>query len=155
FLLERGADPNGAIDGTTALHAAAGSVDTWLKGWNRRHGNGGAGYVEKGRLALDQRLPLVKALLAKGAEPHARPTASAMIAGGFLRNGAFDNFTIGTGDVSSASPLWVAAYSMNGGGGFGGLSAANNVRSSGEIMRTLLRAGADPNLRTADGTTPL
>ena len=33
FLLERGADPNGAMAGVTALHAAAGNVTTWLAGW--------------------------------------------------------------------------------------------------------------------------
>ncbi len=155
FLLEQGADPNGAIDGTTALHAAAGDVDTWLKAWNRRHGGGGPYYLDKPRIKLEERLPLVKALLAKGAKVNARTTSSEMIAGGFLRNGAYDNFTIGTGDVSGATPLWVASYSMNGGGGFGGTRPANVVRSTGEILRTLLAAGADPNLRTVDGTTPL
>jgi ankyrin repeat protein len=155
FLLEVGADPNGAIDGTTALHAAAGDVDTWMKAWTRRHGGGGPYYLDKPRIRLDERLPLVKALLAKGANPNARTTASEMIAGGFLRNGAYDNFTIGTGDVSGATPLWVAAWSMNGGGGFGATRPANVVRSTGEIMQTLLKAGADPNLRTVDGTTPL
>jgi ankyrin repeat protein len=155
FLLGQGADPNGAIDGTTALHAASGDVDTWLKAWNRRHGGGGPYYVDKIRIKLEERLPLVKALLAKGANPNARASASEMIAGGFLRNGAYDNFTIGTGDVSGATPLWVASYSMNGGGGFGGTRPANVVRSTGEILRTLLAAGADPNLRTVDGTTPL
>ena len=42
FLLEQGADPNGAIDGVTALHAAAGNVTTWLAGWYRTHGRGRA-----------------------------------------------------------------------------------------------------------------
>jgi ankyrin repeat protein len=130
-------------------------VDTWLKAWTRRHGGGGPYYIEKVRIKLEERLPLVKALLAKGAKVNARASASEMIAGGFLRNGAFDNFTIGTGDVSGATPLWVASYSMNGGGGFGGTRPANVVRSTGEVMRTLLAAGADPDVRTADGTTPL
>ena len=154
FLLELGADPNGAIDGITALHAAAGSVDTWLRGWNRRHGGGGPYYIEKPRLKLEERLPLVKALLAKGANPNARMSASEMM-GGFLRNGAFDTFTTGTGDVAGATPLWVAAYSMNGGGGFGGTLPANVVTSSGAVLRALLAAGADPNIRTNDGTTTL
>ena len=30
FLLDEGADPNGAIHGVSALHAAAGRVSTWL-----------------------------------------------------------------------------------------------------------------------------
>jgi ankyrin repeat protein len=155
FLLEQGADPNGAIDGTRALHAAAGGVDAWLRGWNRRHGGGGPYYAAKPSLRLEERLPLVKALLAKGADPNARTTASEMMSGGFLRNGAYDNFTSGTGDVSGATPLWVAAYSMNGGGGFGGTIPSNVVRSTGEILRVLLSVGADAESRTHDGTTPL
>ena len=38
FLLEQGADPNGAIDGVRALHAAVGNVNTWLDDWTRKHG---------------------------------------------------------------------------------------------------------------------
>ena len=39
FLLEQGADPNGAMDGVRALHAAAGNVNTWLDDWTAA-GNG-------------------------------------------------------------------------------------------------------------------
>ena len=46
FLLEQGADPNGALDGITALHAAAGPVDTWLRAWNRRRGTRGSAQAE-------------------------------------------------------------------------------------------------------------
>lgn len=148
FLLEQGADANGAIDGISALHAAAGTVNPWLRGWSRKHRGSSPG------LKTNDRLPLVKALLARGANPNARITASEMM-GGFLRNGAFDTFTTGTGDVAGATPLWVAAYSMNGGGGFGGTLPRNVVTSSGEVMRVLLAAGADPRIRTSDGTTTL
>ena len=154
LLLELGADPNGSIDGISALHAAAGSVDTWLRAWTRRHGGGGPYYLERPRLKLTERLPLVKELLSRGANPNARISASEMM-GGFLRNGAFDTFTTGTGNVAGATPLWVAAYSMNGGGGFGGTRPANVVTSTGEILRALLAAGADPQIRTEDGTTAL
>jgi ankyrin repeat protein len=153
FLLEQGADPNGAIDGVTALHAASGPVDTWLKGWNRRHGGArGRG----GRLKLNERPPLVHALLARGADPNARMTASEMTGQGFVRNGAFDTFTTGAGDVAGATPLWVAAYATNPGAG----SASNReyrgmASSNGEILRSLLAAGARPDITTVDGTTTL
>ena len=148
FLLDHGADPNGAIDGVTALHAASGPVDTWLKAWNRRHGG------RRGRLKLNERLPLVNALLARGADPNARMTASAMTEQGFVRNGAYDTFTTGTGDVAGATPLWVAAYGTNPGPGRqrSGWRMAN---SNGEILRSLLAAGARPDITTNDGATTL
>ena len=149
FLLEHGADPNGAMDGVTALHAASGPVDTWLRAWSRRHGG-----ARGGRLGLDERLPLVNALLARGADPNARMTASQMTGQGFVRNGAYDTFTTGTGDVAGATPLWVAAYATNPG--------ADRMRygrrspnSNGEILRSLLAAGARPDLTSTDGTTTL
>ena len=152
LFLERGADPNANIDGVSALHAAAGNVREWLGAWSRRHNNrGGRG---AGPFALSDRLPLVTALLARGADPNARITTSAVM-GGFLRNGAFDTFTTGSGDVGGATPLWVTAHSMNGGGGFGGIYPAGIVDSSAEIMHALLAAGADPSLKTNDGSTTL
>lgn len=149
FLLEQGADPNGALFGVHALHAAAGSADTWLRPWIRTHGGRGLG-----RLAPSRRLPLVKALLARGADPNARIATSVVANQGFVKNGAFDNFAVGTGDLGGATALWVAAYSANGGGAFGGLRRSS-VDSSGEILSALLAAGADHRLRTDDGTTPL
>lgn len=158
FLLEQGADPNSAIDGVGALHAAAGSVGTWLNDWSRRHGGGSlAGLYGGSPLDPSRRLPLVKALLARGADPNARITTSAMFMSyvGYPKKGAFETFACGTGDLRGATPLWVAAYSANGGasaqGGFGGGSRAE---SSAEIIRTLLDAGADQRLTTDDGTTP-
>ena len=151
FLLERGADPNGAVDGVTALHAAAGPVRTWLKAWNRKHGGAGA---RAGRLALGERLPLVDALLARGADPNARMTASDVTEQGFVRNGAYDTFATGTGDVAGATPLWVAAFATNPGPGRmrNGWSTHS---STADVLRRLLRAGAQPGITSNDGTTPM
>ncbi len=151
FLLERGADPNGAVDGVTALHAAAGPVGTWLKAWNRKHGGAGA---RGGRLALRERLPLVDALLVRGADPDARMTASDVTEQGFVRNGAYDTFATGTGDVAGATPLWVAAFATNPGPGRM-RNGWSTHRSTGDVMRRLLAAGARPEITANDGTTPM
>ena len=151
FLLERGADPNGAVDGVTALHAAAGPVGTWLKAWNRKHGGAGA---RGGRLALRERLPLVDALLVRGADPNARMTASDVTEQGFVRNGAYDTFATGTGDVAGATPLWVAAFATNPGPGRM-RNGWSTHRSTGDVLRRLLAAGARPGITSNDGTTPM
>ena len=157
FLLEQGADPNGSMSGVHALHAAVGRVYTWLGNWNRRHG-GSLRYPRFGRMGMDpdRRLPLVQALLEHGADPNARITTSAMIMSyiGYPKKGAFEPFACGTGDLRGATPLWVAAYDMNGAGGqvFG--VGGSRTSSSAEILRTLLAAGANLHLTTDDGTTP-
>ncbi|MBZ5607286.1 MAG: ankyrin repeat domain-containing protein [Acidobacteriia bacterium] len=166
FLLEHGADPNSDLDGIKALHAAAGSVDLWLPDWTRKHeglgdyggfGSGAFGLADAGR-----RLRLVKALLAHGADPNARIDKSAMFMAyiGYPKKGAFEPFACGTGDVRGATPLWVAAYNANGSvGGFGGdggrVRDSMRGAGSGDILRALLEAGANPRLTTDDGTTPL
>ena len=166
LLLDRGADPNGAMGGVTALHAAVGRIDTWLAPWNRRHG-GGARYSTRGSSAFDpvRALPLVKALLASGADPNARIATSAMFMSyiGYPKKGAFEPFAVGTGDLTGATPLWVAAYSANARvkdirfgrpAGTGAVEGAAS-RASAAILRMLLAAGADPHLTTDDGTAPL
>ena len=165
FLLEQGADPNGMIDGVSALHAAAGTVNPWLGDWTRRHGGGGAvrnaGSLNDG-LAPSRRLPLVKALLERGADPNARITSSAMFMSyiAYPKKGAFEPFSCGTGDLRGATPLWVAAYAANApvrdirGGTRASFDPAETLASTG-IIRALLAAGSDPHLTTDDGTTPL
>ena len=44
-------------------------------------------------------------------------TASDVTGQGFVRNGVYDTFATGTGDVAGATPLWVAAYAANPGPG--------------------------------------
>ena len=164
FLLEEGADPNTRIDGIPALAAAAGNVDTWLAGWDQRHGD--ARYVSRyrsrgGRIYLNaaQRLPLVKALLAAGADPDGRITTSAMLMNyvGYPKKGAFEPFACGTGDLRGATALWVAAFGAASEGAYRSSAAGSEnyrVESSADIVRVLLDAGADQALTTDDGTTP-
>jgi ankyrin repeat protein len=162
FLLERGADPNGRMEGLRAIHAAAGGVGTWLDDWNRRHGAAGA-LVSAGSggrgISPQQRLDLVKALLARGADPNARIETSAMIMAyiGYPKKGAFESFACGTGDLWGASPLWVVSYTANGGSSlsFDGGRMSDAKDTSAEIIRTLVAAGAKVDLPTVDGTTPL
>jgi ankyrin repeat protein len=159
FLLEQGADPNGTIDGVAALHAAAGNVNTWLAGWSRAHGSraveGGGSLGARG-LDPTRRLVLVKALLARGADPNLRITTSAVVLGylGTPRRGAFEQNAVGTGDVRGATALWVAGFSANGGGLFGE-DEKYQVDSSAEIIQALLDAGADHRITTDDGNTAL
>jgi len=149
FLLRQGADPNGSMGGIHALHVAAGAVGTWLSDWSRHHGLGGSylggGFGRRSSLSADRRLPLVLALLEHGADPNIRITTSAMFMSyiGHPTKGAFEPFSIGTGDLRGATPLWVAAYAAN-----------RNGTGEIEIIRTLLAAGADQHLTTDDGTTP-
>jgi ankyrin repeat protein len=160
FLLENGADPNARIEGVPALHAAAGPIGAWLNDWLRRHnafsgpltgalgGSGGGG----------ARTRLLKELLSRGADPNGRITTSAMFMAyvGYPKKGAFEPYATGTGDLSGATPLWVAAYGANGGGLFGGGGGTPGATSpSGEVIKVLLEAGANPHLTTKDGTTPL
>ena len=151
FLLEQGADPNQRAGGVTALHAAAGGVSTWLGDWYRRHGRIG------GRIGARERLELVEALLAAGADPNARITSSAMLMSyiGYPRKGAFEPFAPGTGDLRGATPLWVAAFDLNGAPSQVFSVLPSFSASSPEILTRLIEAGADLTLTTVDGTTPL
>mgnify|MGYP003339656565 CR=1 FL=1 len=103
LLIDRGADVNAAGAGYTALHAA----------------------VLRGDHAL------VKALLAKGANPNARLTAGTPV-----RKYGVD-YALSSAYIG-ATPYWLAAKF-----------------AEQEIMRTLAAAGADTRLAATDGTTPL
>jgi hypothetical protein len=92
----------------------------------------------------------VKALLAHGADPNTSIVTSTVMGLGVSgRWGAFDIYSVGTGDLKGATPLWIAAYVANG-------AASAPARSSAlTILRDLLDAGSDPRAATDDGTTPL
>ena len=152
FLLDHGADPNGQMGGAQALHAAAGTITHWLDDWTRRHGA-----VVSGRLTPADRLALVETLLQRGADPNGQITSSAMLMFyiGYPKKGAFEPFAPGTGDLRGATPLWVAAFEMNGAPNLL-YSVIPSFQNSGvAVLEALRDAGADLQLTTDDGTTPL
>lgn len=178
FLLDQGADPNAALSGVTALHAASGNASQFVADWQRARsggvglgtgftgfgpGGGGARGIGNG----GARLSLIRALLAKGARVNEPVTSSAMAMSyiGRPTKGAFESFSCGTGDFRGATPLWLAAFAANGGvGAFGGNNAAPGAARPGDeprqspalqALETLLAAGADLALTSDDGTTPL
>ncbi len=162
FLLSQGANPNSQVSGVRPLHAAAGPVDMWMRDWLRARGIDsvfGTGVIG---LTLDRRVELVKALLAKGADPNARITTTTGVQGWLTtKHGAFEPFSVGTGDLKGATPLWVGSFAANRGGGFPGAIAVPGgdmgraQASYGDIVKALLAAGADVRLTTDDKTTPL
>ena len=164
FLIAEGADPGGTIGGIPALAAAAGNTDAWSFHWDREHGGAAYAVGERaggGRIYLTpaQRLPLVAALLAAGADPNVRITTSAMLMSyvGHPTKGAFESFSCGTGDLRGATPLWVAAHDANGQGYVPVPDAVDreNAEQHAAIITRLLAGGADPSLAIDDGTTPL
>jgi len=150
FLLEQGANPDGAMAGIPALHAAVAPISVWLGEWTRRFG--GEALAPGGGLMAADRLRLVKALLSRGANPNSRITTSAMFMSylGYPTKGAFEPYSCGTGDLIGATPLWLAAYNANEPRG----SFTPDNRPA-ELLRALLAAGADLRLTSSDGTTPL
>lgn len=122
FLLEQGADPNLLDAGFTPLHWASG---TWEGGIS----NAVYGFPEpmSGIPNRQQKVALVKALLARGANPNARMTR---------RPPGFQGLGGGYEDAPGATPFLLA-------------SAADDL----EMMRLLVAAGADPRLVTDSKAT--
>ncbi len=121
FLLEHGADPNVEDAGFTPLHWAAST-------WEGDLSNPMFGFTEPMSGIPDRhaKLELVKALLARGANPNARITRR------------LPGFAGGYAEPLGATPFFLA-------------SSVADV----EVMRLLLAAGADPKLQTESKTTAL
>ena len=120
FLLEHGADPNIMDAGFTPLHWAA---TTWENGTS----NPVYGFEDplSGIPDREQKLRLVKALLAHRADPNLRMTRRPPVGGGYT-------------DVNGASPFLLA-------------SSVDDA----EMMQVLLAAGADPKIPTATKATAI
>jgi ankyrin repeat protein len=121
FLLEQGADPNVEDAGFTPLHWAAST-------WEGDLSNPVFGFDEPMSGIPDRaaKLELIKALLARGANPNVRISRR------------MPAFAGGYSEPIGATPFFLA-------------SSAADV----EVMRLLLAAGADPALQTDSRTTPL
>ena len=125
FLLDHGADPNVMDAGFAPLHWAAGT-------WENGLANPVYGFVDPvgGIPDREAKLQLVKALIARGANPNLQMTTRPP---GYRGTG-----TGGYNDAVGATPFIVAAN-------------AADV----EMMRMLLAAGADPHLRSEEHTSEL
>ena len=121
FLLERGADPNASDAGMTPLHWAVGT-------WESGEANPVFGFTDamSGIPVRQAKLQLVKALLARGADPNVPMTQRP------------PGFAAGHTDVIGATPFLLA-------------SAAADI----EMMRLLLAAGADPKVPTKSNMTAI
>ena len=124
FLLEQGADPNVLDAGFTPLHWASGV-------WEGGISNPVYGFIDpmSGIPDRQQKVALVKALLARGANPNARMTR---------RPPGFSGLGGGYEDAPGATPFLLA-------------SGAADL----EMMRLLLAAGADPTQMTDTKATPV
>ncbi len=132
WLLERGADPDKDSIGYTPLHWAAGTFDTMsTKEYTPEDGEWSslAGIPDR---AAKRRLIL--ALLARGASVNARVKGRLPRFGYSLGGGSI----VGGGSYAGATPFFLAS-----------------TVADMETMRLLLAHGANPNIATNDGTTPL
>ncbi|MEE2776652.1 MAG: ankyrin repeat domain-containing protein [Acidobacteriota bacterium] len=127
FLLDRGADPNHDAAGYSALHWASGSWETEMTGPNGIRAPADHEWSAMRGLAAG-RLALAEALLAHGADPNAR----------LEKNPPRVGYTVFSLRPKGATPFYLAAM-------------AGDV----DVMRALVRHGADPQLLPEDGTSPL
>ena len=121
YLLDRGANPNLDGAGYTALHWAAGTWETELTVRSITVHRPGVWETAVG--LRNGKLELVKALLAHGADPNAR-----------MKTGPFRLGTTKSPDrpeLDGATPLILAA-----------------MAGDAAVMRALVEAGADPQLKT-------
>ena len=166
FLLEQGADPN-AHDRRRAARCMPrpAPVGSWVDDWQRRHGvehrPAGASRWAAAAARRGRRATCVKALLAKGADPNARITTSAM---SMSYIGYPDEGRVRTVRLRHRRP---ARRDAALGRRLRRQRRRRRIRRrrhgrrrrpserSGEVLKALLAAGADPHLTTVDGTTPL
>jgi ankyrin repeat protein len=126
FLLERGADPN-AGPGFTPLHWAAGEWHTELTGSLTGVLAENTEWSTLGGLRGEQKLEMVRMLLARGADPDARAAGNPRF-GGAARGG----------NLAGATPFLMAARA-----------------GDAPLMRLLLAHGAQADAATTRGTTAL
>jgi uncharacterized protein len=132
WLLEQGADPDKDTVGYTALHWAVGTFDTMsTKEYTPETGEWSALAGIPNRQA---KFHLIKALLSRGANVNQRVKGRMPRFGYSLGGGSI----VGGGSYSGATPFFLA-------------STVGDI----EVMRFLVAQGADPNIPTEDGTTPL
>ena len=139
FLLDHGADPNADLAGYSATHWAAGS---WWPSYSapenfiapRDPAEVRAIRGLQGRAKLE----MMKALLAHGGNPNARLVKPPYNTTDDSPGTALGLDSVQRARLTGATPFALAA-------------AAGDTT----IMRVLLAAGADPQLRTTEATTPL
>ena len=125
FVLDQGMDANFDGPGYTALHWAAGTWESVTT--HDYHSDLGEWRAMAGVPDRHDKMALIEALLAHGADINARATAAPPRYG----------FSFGR-NVVGATPFYLA-------------TSVGDV----EVMRLLLAKGADPRLAVKDGTTPL
>ena len=136
LLLDAGADVNETgPDGASVLVVASFSGHGELAGFLLSRGAApnaaGAGYAALHTAVLRADAPLVRTLLAHGADPDVRLTGGSRVP-------RATNWWVLPGSLAGATPFLLAAK-----------------YADVEIMRVLAESGADPFLPMRDGTTPL
>ena len=134
FLLNKDANPN-LGPGFTPLHWAAAKIDHQLSDKSNGILSDNTEWSSFGGLRDSERLEVVKALVAHGANVNARMEKSLSF-GIYVKSYMCNSDTRCT--FVGATPFLLATW-------------ANDL----DVMRELVAHGADPSLTTADGTTPL